>query len=189
MMQYLLRPFRWLWPSSPPDERTPQTNAMKTYDVVQSILSSEELVEKRERFLENEVAKLEASIKALAATKDPRDKTKALQLLKLKKMKETALKQASDARLNMSLTRQTLEHQTITSEVAGQMQAAAASLRAEHTRLPIEAVEDTLEQVRDAMATQHEVAELLGQPVTSVDDDDVLKELEDLEEECRREQA
>jgi len=154
---------------------TPQDSIMKLKNTL-------ELLEKREKFLELKVEKEIAEAKK-NATKNKRG---ALMALKRKKAYESQIDKIAGARLTIEQQVMAIEDAHINTEAFSAMRAGAGALRNIHGSLNIDDVDNVMEDIHDQMDLAKEITDAISTPVgfgQEFDDDELAKELDDLEQE------
>ena len=130
------------------------------------------------RTLERDMDKLREAAKECMLTNK---KEKAFMLLKLRKLKASALKKAQDQILNIETMILEMESSEMNVEVMGVVQKGTAALNSIHKIMSVESVEDILEESEEAIAKTNEINEILGMSdSTDIDMDEVEEELEAL---------
>lgn len=82
--------------------------------------------------------------------------------------------------------REALENANTNTEVLKIMGGAAKALKQAHNNMDIDKVEDLMDEVREQQQIADEISNVISNPIgfgQDVDDDDLLKELEELEQE------
>uniref|UniRef100_A0A1I7YKR9 Charged multivesicular body protein 4b n=1 Tax=Steinernema glaseri TaxID=37863 RepID=A0A1I7YKR9_9BILA len=156
--------------------------APSTQDAIQQLRETEEMLVKKQEFLEN---KINAEV-ATARKYGTGNKRLALHALKRKKQYEKQLNHIDGTLTTIEFQRQTLENASTNAEVLNVMGAAAKSLKAAHKDMDIDEVHDLMEDIADQQEISNEIAEAISQPAgfgNEFDEDELLRELEELEQE------
>ena len=125
--------------------------------------------------LERDMANLQNAAKeCMLANK----KEKALMLLKLRKLKASALKKAQGQLLNIETMLLEMESSEINIDVMGAVKKGTEALNAIHKIMAVEGVEELLEESDEAIALANEINEVLGMSDSAdIDMDEVEEEL------------
>jgi len=155
---------------------TAQESIMKLKDTL-------EVLEKREKYLETKIEK-ELTEAKKNATKNKRG---ALMALKRKKAYEGQIEKIAGARLTIEQQLMAIEDANVNVEAISAMRSGASALRNIHGNLNINKVDDVMDEIRDQMDLAKEITDAISQPVgfgQEFDDDELSKELDDLEQEA-----
>jgi len=139
------------------------------------------MLSKREKHLESQVAEQDAIARKNVST----NKNIAKAALKRKKANEKSLENIQAQITTLEQQIYTLESATLNYETLRVMKDAGQAMKAIHNGHDIETVEETMEEIREQAA----IAIDIGDAITRVnlgneiDEDDLLKELEDMEQE------
>ena len=158
------------------------TQVEKTLRLIEDMIASQE---EREGQIDQEIVKLlhEAKIKNASG-----NQRAAVRLLKKRKMKQRQQDKISRAIETMEAQVWTIESALENAKVVRVMQEGAdavKTLRDDRTYgLTIDAVEDALADIRDTVEYAEEIQQILAEPIGTidVDDDELLKELQDMED-------
>ncbi|KAJ1554721.1 hypothetical protein HK405_004231 [Cladochytrium tenue] len=151
-------------------------------DAIIKLREQLELLEKREKFLESQIDK-ELKVARANASKNKRA---ALMALKKKKAIEGQIERISGSRLTLEQQIMTIETANINMETMNAMKTAANALNTIHKNMDINQVDKIMDSLADEMAVANELSEAITRPVDNgmeYDDEELLKELEDLEQE------
>jgi charged multivesicular body protein 6 len=107
-------------------------------------------------------------------------KEQAKLLLKKKRFAESMLVKTDAQMDNLEQMVHSLEFAQIELQVVEGLKKGNESLNAMHKLMSLEDVERIMEDTQDAVEYQRQIDELLGQNLTQEDEDEVLKELEEL---------
>ena len=154
-------------------------------DAIQKNKTAIDTLEKREKLLEKRIADEEADAKARVANNDKRG---ALMSLKRKKMLETELETLMNSRM-------TLEQQINSLEAAQMNQIAVAALahgvgvhKQLNQQIDADRVDQLMEDMQEQLDLQNEIAQVMSAGNRIGEDEDLLKELEQLQESTLEEQ-
>ncbi|RCN31961.1 SNF7 family protein [Ancylostoma caninum] len=151
-----------------------QEAAPSTQDAIQKLRETEEMLIKKQDFLEKKI-KDEVATAVKHGTKNKR---LALHALGRKKQFEK--------QLNHIDGREALENASTNAEVLQVMGGASKALKAAHNNMDIDQVHDLMEDIAEQQEVANEIAEAISNPVgfdRAIDDDELLRELEQLEQE------
>ncbi|XP_076358356.1 charged multivesicular body protein 4b-like isoform X2 [Tachypleus tridentatus] len=150
-------------------------------EAIQRLRGIEDVLIKKQDYLEK---KIEQEIQT-AKKNGSKNKRIALQALKRKKRYEKQLTQIDGTLTTIEFQREALENANTNTEVLKVMGLAAKALKNTH-EMDIDDVQNLMDEVQEQQEVANEISEAISNPVGfghDVDDDDLLKELEDLEEE------
>uniref|UniRef100_A0A1I7YFR1 Charged multivesicular body protein 4b n=1 Tax=Steinernema glaseri TaxID=37863 RepID=A0A1I7YFR1_9BILA len=156
--------------------------AESSEDAINKLKETEELLMKKQEFLERKIEKELAQAKKHGTE----NKRAALQALKRKKHFESQLNQLDNQILTIETQRQTLENASTNAEILKIMGLAAKSLKKAHKEMDVDEVHDLMEDIAEQQEVANEVAEAISSPGrfgSDVDEDDLMKELEEMEQE------
>ncbi len=114
----------------------------------------------------------------------------ALQALKRKKRYELQLTQIDGTLTTIEYQREALENASTNTEVLKTMGEAAKAFKSAHLELDIDKVHDLKDDIAEQQYLANEISDIISKPVgidAQYDDDDLLKELEELEQETLEE--
>eukprot|EP01063_Lacrimia_lanifica_P038029 TRINITY_DN797_c0_g2_i1.p1 TRINITY_DN797_c0_g2~~TRINITY_DN797_c0_g2_i1.p1 ORF type:complete len:233 (+),score=143.65 TRINITY_DN797_c0_g2_i1:45-743(+) len=139
-------------------------------------------LEKREQVLE---VKMKDELKKAAEWNAKKNKSRALQCLKKKKMYEQEIEKIQAQCMNLMTLQMAQENSARQNDILAVQQEQVKKLK--QTQMSAEQVENLKEDLEDAMANQQEIDQLLAEPLAGgtdmLDEDDLLAELEDFEKE------
>eukprot|EP01121_Diplochlamys_sp_Union-15-3_P000177 TRINITY_DN10166_c0_g1_i2.p1 TRINITY_DN10166_c0_g1~~TRINITY_DN10166_c0_g1_i2.p1 ORF type:complete len:221 (-),score=65.17 TRINITY_DN10166_c0_g1_i2:79-717(-) len=139
------------------------------------------LLEKRETYL---MAKIDQELQKakLNATKN---RKAALMALKRKKLYESQVEKLSQAQFTLETQIAAIENASANFAVLDTMRSGAAALSRLSRGMDIDDVEDTMDNIREQMDIANEVGEAISRPLDGmgIEEEDLQKELEDLEQE------
>ncbi|KAJ3000155.1 ESCRT-III subunit protein snf7 [Globomyces sp. JEL0801] len=147
-------------------------------DAIIKLRESLEMLEKREKYLDT---KIEAELKIAKS-----NATKNKRALKRKKAYEDQISKISGSRMTLETQVMAIENANVNLETMNAMAAGAAAMKQIHGKLDIDKVDSTMDDIRDQMDLANEISEAIAQPVgfgAEFDEDELNKELEDLEQE------
>uniref|UniRef100_A0A1I7XUL5 Charged multivesicular body protein 4b n=1 Tax=Heterorhabditis bacteriophora TaxID=37862 RepID=A0A1I7XUL5_HETBA len=159
-----------------------QEAAPSTQDAIQKLRETEEMLIKKQDFLEKKV-KDEVATAVKHGTKNKR---LALHALNRKRQFEKQLNHIDGVLQTIEFQREALENASTNAEVLQVMGGASKALKAAHNNMDIDQVHDLMEDIAEQQEVANEIAEAISNPVgfdRAVDDDDLLRELEQLEQE------
>ncbi|OTF72284.1 charged multivesicular body protein 4b-like protein, partial [Euroglyphus maynei] len=149
---------------------------------IQRLRDVEEMLTKKVEFLEKKRDE-ELMIIKKNGTKNKRV---SLQALKRKKRIDKQLEQIDGTLTTIEYQREALENANTNTEVLKIMGSAAKALKQAHDNMDIDKVEDLMDEVREQQQIADEISNVISNPIgfqNDVDEDDLMKELEDLEQE------
>lgn len=158
-------------------ERAPTTG-----DAIQKLRETEEMLLKKQEFLEK---KIEAEIR-VARTNATKNKRVALVALKKKKRLEKQLQQIDGTLTTIEMQREALEGANTNTAVLHTMGEAAKALKAAHKDMDVDQVHDMMDDIAEQQDVAREISEAITNPVAfgqDIDEDELEKELEELEQE------
>ncbi|MCP9263744.1 hypothetical protein DINM_007124 [Dirofilaria immitis] len=162
--------------------RKQQAPAATPQESIQKLRETEEMLVKKQEFLEK---KIEAEI-ASARKHGTKNKRLALHALKRKKQFEKQLQHIDGVLSTIEFQREALENASTNAEVLQVMGSAAKALKTAHNDMDVDQVHDLMEDIAEQQEVANEIAEAISNPVgfgQDVDEDELLKELEELEQE------
>jgi charged multivesicular body protein 4 len=109
----------------------------------------------------------------------------ALQALKRKKRYEQQLNQIDGTLTTLENQRETLENANTNTEVLKTMGLAAKAFKSAHLELDVDKVQDLKDDIAEQQELAQEIANVISSPIgmdAQMDDDELLKELEELEQ-------
>lgn len=156
-------------------------------EAIQRLRETEEMLQKKTSFLEKKIAD-EITIAKANGTKNKRA---AIAALKRKKRCEKQLQQIDGTLSTIEFQRESLENASTNTEVLTIMGMAAKSLKQAHKSLDVDQVHDLMDEIAEQQDVASEISEAISNPIGfghDVDEDELLKELEGLEQETLDEQ-
>lgn len=153
-----------------------------TQDSIQKLQDTEELLIKKQAFLEAKIKEEITTAKKHGTT----NKRMALQALNRKRQHEKNLSHIDGVLQTLEFQRQALENASTNAEVLNVMGSASKALKAAHNNMDIDQVHDLMEDIAEQQEVANEISEAISNPVgfgNAVDDDELMAELEALEQE------
>jgi len=151
-------------------------------EAIQRLRETEEMLQKKSDFLEK---KIEQEL-AVAKKNGTKNKRVAIQALKRKKRYEKQLQQIDGTLSTIEFQREALENASTNTEVLRVMGDAAKALKAAHKNMNVDDIHNLMDDVAEQQEIANEISDAISNPVgfgQDVDEDDLMKELEDLEQE------
>jgi len=151
-------------------------------EAIQKLREVEEMLIKKQEFLEK---KVDAEVEIIKKN-GTKNKRVSLQALKRKKRLEKQLEQIDGTLTTIEYQREALENANTNTEVLKIMGIAAQALKGAHNNMDIDKVEDLMDDVKEQQQIAEEISNVISNPIgfgQDVDEDELLKELEDLEQE------
>jgi len=139
------------------------------------------MLEKREDHLNNKIEEETKKARANVGT----NKRLATAALRQKKMYETELVKLEGRRSTLEQQVNAIENANMSLETMKTMKQGAEVLKSIHGNLTIDKVDATMDSIREQMELTDEISEAISQPhfSTSVDEAELQRELEELEQE------
>ncbi|VDD92131.1 unnamed protein product [Enterobius vermicularis] len=151
-------------------------------EAIQRLRETEDMLIKKQEFLEN---KISAEI-ATARKHGTKNKRLALHALKRKKQFEKQLEHIDGVLNTLEYQKVALENASTNTEVLNVMKGATDALKSAHHNMDVDQVHDLMEEISEQQDVANEIAEAISSPAgfeQDIDEDDLLKELEQLEQE------
>lgn len=151
-------------------------------EAIQRLREVEEMLMKKQEYLEKKTEQEMVTVR----THGKKNKRVALQALKRKKRYEKQLAQIDGTLTTIEFQREALENANTNTEVLKIMGYAAKALKNAHEDMDIDKVHDLMDEVQEQQEIANEISEAISNPVgfgNDVDEDELLKELEELEQE------
>ncbi|PGH14035.1 hypothetical protein AJ79_03304 [Helicocarpus griseus UAMH5409] len=150
-------------------------------NAILSLRQQLDMLQKRERHLENQMAEQDALARKHVAT----NKNAAKAALRRKKGHERSLEQTSAQIIQLEQQISSIESANINQETLLAMKNAGNAMKQIHNGLTIEKVDETMDQLREQHALSEEIANVItatpiGEPL---DETELEQELEDMEQE------
>jgi len=156
-------------------------------EAIQRLREIEEMLNKKNEYLEKKIDEELHTAKKNAA----KNKRVAIQALKRKKRYEKQQQQIDGTLTTIEFQREALENASTNVEVLNVMGQAAKALKSSHGQMNVDQVHDLMDDIHEQQEIASEISEAISNPVgfnNDVDEDDLMKELEDLEQEGLDEQ-
>lgn len=162
-------------------------NPVTTGEAIQKLRETEEMLNKKQDFLEK---KIEAEL-TTARKNAKTNKRSALQALKRKKKFEAQLQQIDGTLSTIELQREALESANTNTAVLTTMSDAAKALKKAHSDLDVDKVHDMMDDIAEQQDVAREISDAISNPVAfgqDMDDDELEAELDALGEELELEE-
>lgn len=149
-------------------------------DAIVNLRQQLQMIDKKEEHLQKKIEEETKKARANAVS----NKTVATAALKRKKMNEMELNRLGESRLHLEMQVNTLEAANMNAETMNAMKKAADALKVIHGDLTMDKVDATMAAVNEQRELANEIAETIATPLytTEIDDDELKRELEDLEQ-------
>ncbi|KAK0080648.1 hypothetical protein PV325_013587 [Microctonus aethiopoides] len=160
-----------------------QAAAPTTSEAIQKLRETEEMLEKKQLFLENKISQE----LAIAKQNGTKNKRAAIQALKRRKRYQKQLEQIDGTLSTIEMQRGALENANTNSTVLQTMKNAADALKAAHMDMDVDKVHDMMDDIAEQQDVAKEISDAISNPVAfgqDVDEDELEKELEELEQEA-----
>ena len=160
------------------DDKAPSTG-----EAIQKLRETEEMLIKKQEFLEKKIEAEVATAKRNAKT----NKRAALQALKKKKRFDQQLTQIDGTLTTIEQQRETLESANTNTAVLQTMGEAAKALKSAHANMDVDKVHDMMDDIVEQQDVAKEISDAISSPVnwnTEYDEDELEAELNDLEAEA-----
>nr|XP_022920811.1 charged multivesicular body protein 4c [Onthophagus taurus] len=154
-----------------------------TGEAIQKLRETEDMLMKKQDFLEK---KIEMEV-TLAKKNVSKNKRAAIQALKRKKRYEKQLQQIDGTLSTIEMQREALEGANTNTAVLTTMRQAADALKLANNHLDVDKVHDMMDDIAEQQDVAKEISEAISNPVAfgqDVDEDELEKELEELEQEA-----
>mmetsp|Transcript_40379 Transcript_40379/g.107089 ORF Transcript_40379/g.107089 Transcript_40379/m.107089 type:complete len:209 (-) Transcript_40379:151-777(-) len=141
--------------------------------------------------LEAKISKCDADVKAYVAENKPTAKTRALQVMKRKKMYEAQRDKLIDTQFNVESMAHQQEAADITAITVAAMAAGQAKLQKQKESISIEKVERLTDDIAEVTEDLNDITDLLSKPLgmaAAEDEDEFAAEFERMQEEHAAEQ-
>jgi len=156
--------------------------AVTTGEAIQKLRETEEMLMKKQDFLEK---KIDQEI-ATARANGTKNKRVALQALKRKKRYEKQLQQIDGTLSTIEMQREALEGANTNTAVLNTMSEAAKALKQAHQHMDVDKVHDMMDDIAEQQEVAREISDAISNPIAfgqDIDDDELEKELEMMEQE------
>ncbi|KAH7718074.1 charged multivesicular body protein 4b [Aphelenchoides avenae] len=154
--------------------------APNTQDALQKVRDTEELLLKKQELLQK---KIEQEV-ATAKKHGQANKRLALQALKRKKQYEAQLENIDGTLTTLQHQRDSLENASVNAEVLQVLGGAAKAMKKAHGNMNPDDIHNLMDDIAEQQDVAKEIQEAISQPgaiSSGVDDDELMKELEELE--------
>lgn len=148
--------------------------------------STADMLERKEQHLQSKIAAEESAARAAAAASN---RPAALLNLKRRRLYEQQLEHTRGARFNLETQIIAIENANINLETLGAMRSGSAAMKSIHGSMDLDAVDATVDDIREQMDLAQEISAAIGQPMgfesmgQGMDEEELLRELELLEQE------
>lgn len=163
-------------------KNNPKATTPTPAEAIGRLREVEGMLFKKQEFLEQ---KMEEEMQVIRKN-GTKNKRVSLQALKRKKRIEKQLEQIDGTLTTIEYQRESLENANTNTEVLKIMGYAAKALKSTHDNMDIDKVEDLMDDVREQQQLADEISQVISNPTMfgqDVDEDELLKELEDMEQE------
>jgi len=157
--------------------------AITSGEAIQKLRETEEMLMKKQDFLEK---KIEQEL-GIARKNGTKNKRVALSALKRKKRYEKQLQQIDGTLSTIEMQREALESANTNTAVLNTMSEAAKALKAAHQHMDVDKVHDMMDDIAEQQEVAREISDAISNPLAfgqDVDDDELEKELEELEQQA-----
>lgn len=161
--------------------------APSTGEAIQNLRETEEMLMKKQEFLEKKVESETAMARKNAKT----NKRAALQALKRKKRYDKQLQQIDGTLSTIEMQREALEGANTNTAVLTTMKSAADALKTAHKNMDVDEVHDMMDDIAEQQDVASEISNAISNPVAfgqEFDEDDLEAELDALGEELELEE-
>jgi len=158
-----------------------------TGEAIQKLRETEEMLMKKQDFLEKKIDQEVTTAKKNAKT----NKRAALQALKRKKRYDKQLQQIDGTLSTIEMQREALEGANTNTAVLETMNNAAKALKVANNKLDVDQVHDMMDDIAEQQDVAKEISEAISNPVAfgqEFDDDELEAELDALGEELELEE-
>lgn len=158
-----------------------KSNSEATAETIMKLRSQLETLEKRENHLEKKIEQQISEAKKKSMAKDKRG---AIFCLKRKKMFENEINKLQGARMTLETQCMTLENTQVNVETFQALRSGANQMKSIHQKMNVDAVDETMDDIQEEMATADEIGRAISQPIGNdmYDEDELEAELRDMEE-------
>lgn len=142
----------------------------------------EEVLNKKQTYLEKRV---EEQLKIIKEN-GTKNKRVALAALRKKKQLESQLEKIDGTLTTIEFQKEALENANTNAEVMKVMSFASKAMKAAHNNMDLDQVEDLMDEIKEQQQISSEIANAISSPVSfgaEFDEDDLMKELEEMEQE------
>lgn len=159
-----------------------EKNGPTPQDAIQKLRETEEMLMKKQEFLEKKIDQELATAKKYGT----KNKRAALMALKRKKRLEKQLEQIDGTLSTIEFQRDALENANTNTEVLKNMGFAAKAMKQAHNSMNVDDVHDLMDDIAEQQELANEISTAISTPVglgMDLDEDELLAELEELEQE------
>ncbi|XP_071784656.1 charged multivesicular body protein 4b-like [Asterias amurensis] len=159
-----------------------QEQAPSTGEAIQKLRQTEELLEKKQAFMEKKISE---EIK-LAKQNGTKNKRAAIMALKRKKRLEKQLAQIDGTLSTIEYQREALENANTNTEVLKTMGFASKALKSAQQQMGVEDVDDMMSDLQEQLEVANEISDAISNSTgfgQDLDEDELFRELEELEQE------
>lgn len=159
------------------DDKAPTTS-----EAIQKLRATEEMLVKKQEYLEKKIEQELVIVKKNGTA----NKRVAIQALKRKKRYEKQLQQIDGTLATIEMQREALEGANTNTAVLQTMKLAADALKTAHQHMDVDEVHGMMDDIAEQQDVAKEISEAISNPVAfgnDIDEDELEKELEELEQE------
>ncbi|KAI9363205.1 Snf7-domain-containing protein [Pilaira anomala] len=138
--------------------------------------------DKLKRYQKNLNVVIEKEVEAAKLALTQGNKKKALLALKKKKYQVQLLEKTDQQLMNLEELTHSIEYALVEKEVLEGLKTGNSVLNEIHKETSVEAVEKLMDDTADAIAYQNEIDEMLSGLMSTEDEEEIMKELDDLRE-------
>jgi charged multivesicular body protein 4 len=156
--------------------------SVTTGEAIQKLRETEEMLIKKQEFLESKIDQELATAKANGT----KNKRVAIAALKRKKRYERQLQQIDGTLSTIEMQREALEGANTNTAVLTTMSEAAKALKTAHQSMDIDKVHDMMDDIAEQQEVAREISDVISNPTAfgnDLDDEELERELEELEQE------
>lgn len=143
----------------------------------------EEVLNKKQAYLEKRV---EEQLKIIKENNSKQNKRVALAALRKKKQLDSQLEKIDGTLTTIEFQKEALENANTNAEVMKVMSYASKAMKSAHHNMDLDQVEDLMDEIKEQQQISSEIANAISSPVSfgaDIDEDDLMKELEEMEQE------
>ena len=145
-------------------------------DSIIKLKQTVEMLEKREAYLQNKI-----NNELVIAKSNVNNKRVALMALKRKKQYEQQWDKLMGAKMTLEQQVLVIENAQVNFEAMQAMKQGAQSLNTLHNNMKVDQVDKVMDEIKDQIDIANEISDAIAQPMIQMDEDELLKELEELE--------
>ncbi|EFA81929.1 SNF7 family protein [Heterostelium album PN500] len=160
----------------------PKVNPNQTQETIARLRQTIEMLEKRQKFLQEKADRKEEEAKLMVSKKKKRE---ALLCLKQRNTYQTEVNKLQGTFDTLSTQIFALENAKMNEEILNSMRSGAQHLKSLQNNLTVDKVDDILEEIQTQMEVHQEISNAISQPLGNQleDEDELLRELAELEQE------